>query len=297
MGDFSRMPEYETKLPSIEDAFAQPVNQLEFAFLAQAGELKPSRPIPACPRRAIRSRNPRRNFQASIQRPLEEIQLEHAVSNYLPPGKVLGLSLTDNRYSIITVKRSGDRYQVRIHRMFAGSEPRLVRALARYIVHNDPPASALLGDFIEKNQHKITKQAKPSKSLELKTRGKVYDLGEIFRRLNGRYFDGQHPARITWGNTRGVADRRSVKVGSYSVEDRLIRVHPILDQEMVPGYFLDWIVFHEMLHGKHAVRRIGKRRCFHSPEFALEERKFPEYCRARLWEKANLNRLLEHRTV
>jgi predicted metal-dependent hydrolase len=76
------------------------------------------------------------------------------------------------------------------------------------------------------------------------------------------------------------------------VEDRLIRVHPVLDQEMVPSYFVDWIVFHEMLHGKHEIRRVGGRRRFHPPEFAREEQQFPDYFRARLWEKANLDRLL-----
>ena len=47
-----------------------------------------------------------------------------------------------------------------------------------------------------------------------------------------------------------------------------------------------------MLHGKHAIRRVGGRRCFHPPELLREEKQFPDYWRARLWEKANLDRLL-----
>jgi predicted metal-dependent hydrolase len=66
----------------------------------------------------------------------------------------------------------------------------------------------------------------------------------------------------------------------------------MLDQESVPGFFLDWIVFHEMLHGKHAIRKVDGRRCFHPPEFAEEERQFPAYARARLWEKTHLDVLL-----
>ncbi len=210
----------------------------------------------------------------------------------MPPGKNLGLTLTENRHTIISVQRGRDLYRVRVHRMFAGAEPRLVRALARYVVHNDARASALLGEFIERNQHLIGKLPRQTRRMVLHTRGQFHDLGAIFDRLNRRYFEGKHDARITWGPQRRHARQRSIKVGSYSLEDRLIRVHPALDSEMVPGYFVDWIVFHEMLHGKHTIREVGGRRCFHPPEFSREERQFPGYGRARLWEKANMDRLL-----
>lgn len=225
-------------------------------------------------------------------RPAEEARLERALANYLPPGKTVTLRLTENRYAIVSVKRGRESYRVNVHRMFALAEPRLVRALARYVVHNDARASALLSEFIEKNEHLIAKKPRRKQRLVLRTQGRVHDLGAVFERLNRHYFSSQHGARITWGNARRVRDQRSVKVGSYSVEDRLIRVHPVLDQEIVPSYFLEWIVFHEMLHGKHEVKRENGRRRFHSPEFLAEERQFPEYDRACAWEKANLDRLL-----
>lgn len=232
------------------------------------------------------------HLSSSPTRPSEEVQLEHGLSTYLPPGKSVALRLTENRYAIISVKRGCDFYRVRVHRMFVSAEPRLVRALARYVVHNDARASALLGDFIEQNQHLIARRPRRKQRRVLRTRGRVHDLGAIFDRLNHRYFADRHKARITWGPTRRVRQQRSLRVGSYSVEDRLIRVHPVLDQEMVPAYFLEWIVFHEMLHGTHAVRRVGRRRSFHPPQFAHAERRFADYGRARLWEQANRERLL-----
>jgi hypothetical protein len=86
--------------------------------------------------------------------------------------------------------------------------------------------------------------------------------------------------------------RRSIKMGSFSVEDRVIRIHPALDQTAVPRYFVAWIVFHEMLHGKHEVTRVGGRRCFHTKEFLADERTFQHYQRAFAWEKRNIDRLL-----
>ena len=291
------MAEYDSRLPPTclgRDATQppQPENQLEFAFATRVFEAS-SNEVPDRSRQELRLPNPGRSLHAPrAERSLEEIQLELGVLGHMPSGKILGLKLTENRHTIISVQRGRDFYRVRVHRMFASAEPRLVRALARYVVHNDARASAQLSEYIESNQHLIRKQPPQARRMVLRTRGQVHDLAAIFDRLNRRYFEGKHEARITWGPVRKAAQQRSIKVGSYSLEDRLIRVHPVLDSETVPSYFLEWIVFHEMLHGKHTIREVGGRRCFHPPEFSREERLFPGYGRARLWEKANLDRLL-----
>jgi predicted metal-dependent hydrolase len=268
--------------------------QLEFGFVAQDRLAPAKQPLPDRSHRDHRMQNPGRGLRVvdAAIRPLEEMQLEHAVSSYLPPGKSLSLRLTENRHTIISVQRGRDGYRVRAHRMFARVEGKLVRALARYVVHNDPRASTLLGEFIEHNKHQIRIEPKRERRVVLRTRGRYHDLTAIFDRLNREHFGGAHEARITWGVARRPANWRSVKIGSYSVEDRLIRVSPLLDQEDIPRYFVDWIVFHEMLHGKHAIRQVAGRRCFHPPEFAQEERAFPDYARARLWEKTHMDRLL-----
>jgi hypothetical protein len=268
-------------------------NQLTFAF-ATAGERDVfARHLPQQSRQEMRSRNLGRSLVApKLDRPVEEIQLEHGVACHIPPGKLLDLRLTENRYTIISVRRGQQCYRVRVHRMFAGVEPRLVRALARYVVHNDQRASVLLSEYIEQHQAQIRRQPPRTRRVVLRTQGTVHDLGAVFEKLNRRYFDGKLDLRITWGTARRRQPQRSIKVGAFLVEDRLIRVHPVLDQELVPRFFLEWIVFHEMLHAKHAIRRVHGRRCFHPPEFTQEERLFPDYARARLWEKANLDWLL-----
>jgi hypothetical protein len=216
-----------------------------------------------------------------------------ALSLYLPPGKTLELALTNNHYSMISVRRKADGYRLRLHHMFVGAEPRVVRALARYVVHNDRRASTLLGEYIEANQHIIRQQERKPRNMTMRTAGRHHDLQAIYDRLNAQMFGGTLEARITWGP--GAAKgrrRRSIKMGSFAVEDRVIRIHPSLDQDNVPDYFVSWIVFHEMLHGKHEVLRTNGRRRFHTQEFLDEEKTFPDYARACAWEKANLDRLL-----
>ena len=216
-----------------------------------------------------------------------------ALGLYLPPGKTLELALTNNHYSMISVRRKHDGYRLRLHRMFVGAESRVVRALARYVVHNDRRASGLLGEYIEAHQHIIRQQERRPRHIRMRTLGRHHDLHAIYDRLNAQMFGGALEARITWGPGAGrVRRRRSIKMGSFAVEDRVIRIHPALDQEAVPDYFVAWIVFHEMLHGKHEVRRTNGRRRFHTPAFLDEEKTFPDYARACAWEKANLDRLL-----
>lgn len=266
--------------------------QLAFGFANSNASSKPA----ARSRRALRPQPVGRSLRAgsaagTTERPLGEVRLEQAVAAHLPPGKMLQLRLTDNRYTIVSVRRLPELYAVRIHRMFAEAEPRLVRALARYVVHNDRRASDLLGVFIEQHEHEVRKQPPSPREVTLRPAGRSHDLQAIFDRLNQRYFEGKLEARITWGNASRRKNRRSIKMGSFSVEDRIIRIHPVLDQADVPEYVVAWIVFHEMLHGKHEVRRVHGRRCFHSREFAEEERAFEDYERACTWERENSDRL------
>jgi hypothetical protein len=278
---------------------AAPVQpQLAFAFTP--GRVKPaeaSRPAvgaqPRASRRALRAALAPRLSLPAPERAAEEVGLERRLLALLPAGRALALKLTDNRYTMVMVRRGTADYSVRLHRMFATADIKLLRALARYVVFNDPRASAVIGGFIEENQHVIRGQPRRPRRVVLRTVGRAHDLQAIYDRLNRDYFAGKLAARITWGSApRRERPRRSIKMGSFAVEDRLIRIHPVLDHASVPEYFVAWIVFHEMLHGKYEVVRKGDRRCFHSKEFVAEERTFREYHRACAWERANMDRLL-----
>ena len=83
-------------------------------------------------------------------------------------------------------------------------------------------------------------------------------------------------------------------MGSYSADSRVIRIHPALDQPGVPRYFVEWIVFHEMLHHLYRARAASDgRRCVHPPEFVEHERRFHAFHRAQAWEASNLDLLLD----
>jgi len=207
----------------------------------------------------------------------------------------LEVTLTDNRSTIIYVRRWPEHLEARVHHMFVHAPQTVILALARYIETADRISSQALGYYINGHQRLVRGPARRRRpvSRTMRTRGKTHDLAELFDRLNADYFTGKIDARITWGPRRNHRGRRlSMKMGSYSVEDRIIRINPSLDQPFVPRYFIGWIVYHEMLHQLHDIPRVNGRRQFHTPAFQLDERRFIHHERARRWERRNLDRLL-----
>jgi hypothetical protein len=264
--------------------------------------------------------------------------LERRIRAHLTHGRVQ-VTLTDNRYTMISVRRIGTRedrggagpgtgaggkrersemgggdpagsaggaggkaprgierrYEVRLHHMFADADPVITRALAHYIADNDADASRILGDFIDANSGHVRGRSRRAPTQLILTAGEHHDLREIFDELNARYFDHRIDAAITWGPRSGRPRRRnSIKMGSYSVEDRLIRIHRSLDRAFVPRFFVAWIVFHEMLHQVHDIRVKNGRREFHSKEFLAAEAGFELYEQAKLWERRHLDALLTY---
>jgi predicted metal-dependent hydrolase len=107
-------------------------------------------------------------------------------------------------------------------------------------------------------------------------RGLVYDLDKIFQRLNRRHFEGElEKPTLTWSQRR---TRRIL--GHHDAAHDTIVISKTLDAGDVPEWFVEYIVFHEMLHIKHPARLIQGRRYYHTNSFRAEEQRFPFYHQA-----------------
>ncbi len=123
-------------------------------------------------------------------------------------------------------------------------------------------------------------------------RGRYHDLDVILEEVRARYFPDCAAVKIRWGRWSGHTRRRSIRFGVYLPEVQLIRIHPALDQAFVPRLFVEFIVYHELLHHVIPPIRSNGRYQIHSPAFRQRERQFPAYAWALAWRQRSLPRLL-----
>ncbi|MEM9861436.1 MAG: hypothetical protein AAF938_07460 [Myxococcota bacterium] len=202
--------------------------------------------------------------------------------------------ITDNRRTMVSGRRGAQRLELRLHRMFLKATDATIDDLAQYLLKRDRNAGQRIDAFIEAHREAIgaRKRATP-----IRTRGRHYDLTAIFDALATEYFplraDSLAELSITWGRRSGRRRQRSIRLGTYTASDRLIRVHPVLDQSWVPDFYVESVVHHEMLHHLIPPRRSGRRMNYHTPEFRRCERLFARFADAEAWETKYLDALLK----
>ena len=132
------------------------------------------------------------------------------------------------------------------------------------------------------------------RQLSFDSEGRFFDLKAIFDKLNARYFaKSLRGYRVIWGRRRKKRPKSYLVFASIQEEDRVIRVHPLLDARFVPQWFMEYVLYHEMLHAvvPDEFDENG-RRLVHTERFRQRERRFPFFMRARRWEAENLGRFL-----
>jgi predicted metal-dependent hydrolase len=227
--------------------------------------------------------------------------------NRLTGGRVRSLELTDNRKTILSVRsgRVGNRapLEMRIHHSFTQAPEEVLQAVAAFVESrrgSDRAREALVVIREHFSAHRIT--VPRSRRVVLRPEGTVLDLRDVYADLNERFFRGRLAVDITWGKaSTGSAHRcrrtrtSMVQLGSYSYEDRLIRLHRVLDDPGIPRYVVEAVVYHEMLHADMPPEEINGRRLFHTPEFRRRELLYRNLGRAERWLSDNLPALLRAR--
>lgn len=187
-----------------------------------------------------------------------------------------------------TIRLRQGRVYVRISDICKDSPSEVMRSLAFLLV------ARLLGKRVPKvhdrvyREYSLTSDVMRSSDIARRRRGRkmisssqgeVYDLEKIFARLNRKFFDGElSKPTITWSQRR----TRSI-LGHHDRVYDSITISKTLDSKDVPEWFVEYILYHEMLHIKHPARLIKGRRYYHTSAFRLDERRFPQYEEAQNW--------------
>jgi len=209
-------------------------------------------------------------------------------------GLPVRLSVTDNRSTMISFRRAPAALRLRLHHMFLDAPEPVVRAVADYAGRGQRRAGRVLDDFIRREQPRI-RQERDATDEYFTPEGRYFHLEEIRDRLNERFFQGGVRATIGWGRAPGRRRRKSIRLGVYDHQTREIRIHPALDHPEVPRFFVEFIVFHEMLHQLFPSSNGPGRRVHHPRGFRDRERAYPLYEAAIAWERENLRALLHRK--
>ncbi len=166
--------------------------------------------------------------------------------------------------------------RLRINQVFLDAPEAVIASLGHYLKTRSRVAWKQVGNFVASRDPKT----RPVQPVIVQTKGRVFDLAMIRDRINRLYFNGSLDCRIGWakvGQHRRNARSRTIRYGTYNKALNLIRINPILDDSRVPAIFMDYIVFHELLHAAVPSERGRGRWRHHHGSYRIQERRFPDH--------------------
>jgi hypothetical protein len=203
------------------------------------------------------------------------------------------VDFTCNRASLVRVSLVRGVLQIRIQHAFRAADDKTLKALADFVQKPDASSQAVLKDFVRRNGELISffagvrHSGNGDASLETPLQGKVEsaagssrNLSQVLAKVASDYGLDAKGIGITWSGSREIYGRRrtSIRFGSFNSKTRLIRIHPLLDSPDVPDFFVEFIVYHELLHAVFPPAcQPGRRRSIHTGQFKHRERLFARY--------------------
>ena len=111
-----------------------------------------------------------------------------------------------------------------------------------------------------------------------------HHLPSLTAEIHQTYFFKVPPLRVRWGKQIARKKRRSIRLGSYNHVTGEIRIHPLLNSQDIPAFFIQSIIHHEYLH-----HLLGGN---HNRRFHNHERQFRYHRESKEWIRRNLFILL-----
>ncbi len=191
-----------------------------------------------------------------------------------------------------TIRLRNGRIYVRLAEICQSAPLETQRALAFILVAKllrkkvSPLAAEIYRSFVKTQEMQAkaveNKRAKGRKIITT-AKGDIYDLEEIFTRLNQTYFQNSiEKPTLSWSarNTYRI-------LGHHDSTHQTIIISKSLDDEKVPKFVVEYVVFHEMLHIFHPTKHRDGRRYNHTPQFRRDEKKFAYFDQSEDWIERN----------
>jgi hypothetical protein len=224
-----------------------------------------------------------------------EAKLRDFLESYKPGlSRRVAIRFTANSCTMVSKYEHRNRVSLRIHHLFTKAPSALLENLVRFCFlricrRTSRRIRAQLMDFVE--AHRNESLSPYPTELQLPPAGRSYDLRQVLHRVRRRFLpELSRCPDIAW--TRRVHRLLMGKwVPNPPPHRNLILINRLLDHPSVPSYYLEFVVFHELLHELMPVTRSRGRWVHHPPPFKERERRFPRLREAQRWEEENLVRL------
>ena len=189
---------------------------------------------------------------------------------------------------MVSVKRRGPNlFEVRLQAIFLDATPEVLDEVAGMVAGRTGERPAIRG-FVEASFSRNSRVAARFRTpaAPASGRGEHHDLVLYAAELNSLYLNGRSRAAVSWGrrHRRGVV--RSIRFACYDPARNLIIMNRRLDSPAIPRHFVEFVLFHEMLH---EVLGIGEKadgsRDIHGRVFKLMETTFPDFDKSLRFEK------------
>ena len=197
------------------------------------------------------------------------------------------LKITEgSTYASARRARSG-ALRLTVHRLFLHAPTPVLQALVRFAIRPDRECRAI----IRQMAHLFFTTIEPPLANRALSdpKGACIDLQELYDRVNAEYFEGKIAVPIAWFSAPRYKKFRHITFGVYDRTEPIIRINRLLDHDTVPLPFVEFIVYHEMLHAvcKSLLDPRG-RLLVHTAEFKRLEKRHKYYPFAKEWEKGCL---------
>lgn len=221
------------------------------------------------------------------------VDLQHQLQESI--GKKLKLKINDNRSTMVSVRWEPDHTRVSLHRMFLEAPEHVMEEIVGYIKRRKKQFSPKVKAFIQDGLKGMNYSSRV-RTENLITKGNLYDLEEVYRTVEKKYFKEPLGLKITWYGKRVGRRQSTLTLGQYHNSLKLIKVHRVLDSDRYPPHLIHFVVYHEMLH--HICPPFVNERghqIVHTPDFKRKERLFKEFAEVDAWMNKYQDRLFSIR--
>ncbi|MCC8189533.1 MAG: hypothetical protein LIP77_02690 [Planctomycetes bacterium] len=208
-------------------------------------------------------------------------------------GQRVLLCLTGNRRRMLSARRHpAGHVEVRLQKIFLAAPPEVLDEIA-CLLRGEPSDRQALRRFTAAALAREPAAARPRREPSPeRSRAAHHDIVAYARRLNQTYLGGRSTARVVWGRRGTRRGRRSIRFACYDPERNLVIMNRKLDSPDIPAYFVEYVLFHELLHEVLGIgRRADGRRDIHGSLFKLMESTYPDFAKAVRFEKELCTRL------